>query len=680
MASGSFSVDLSAYDNPGSTVSAVAGVLGVPDRPDASALNGLADHLRDEELLIVLDNCEHLLSECAELTHEVLRVSPCIRVLATSRIPLGTPGEVDYSVEPLPTPTVDLSGDQVAQFAAVRLFLARGRAVRHDLVTTTADLATVARICRELDGLPLAIELAAARGPRHSPSVTSPCRLDDRFRLLRTQNRLVPPRHQTLRATIDWSYELLGTAERELLSALSVFSGGFTLSSVAAICVNGDLERAEELVSRLVDSSLVVARPRSGTTRYEQLQTIREYAAERFASSDTRDELHRSHASALPRVREAHLDRGARGQGARARAVRSRARQRARGNAVDARRGKQPGSADGGRTLAVLARARLPPSGLGMARTGPEHPAGDAEPASRHRAGRSGAARAAPRRLPPAERLAHEGVSLGQETGPPGALAVSLNVLTTLTARAGDFELAHRQCEESMAVARAAGNVRLEALALFILAEGLLHGERYAEVRDVGVRALALARTVGDPEIIALVLARLGIAAAHEHRMQEAAEHLTEAVEHARALGFPDTAAWCCEGLALVAAERGDFVRAARLLGAGESLRRAAGSVVQPAEAAAREATMATLHGALPDEQLQIALEAGRGLSIDDATTEALATHARCNRFATPVTQGLVSWHIALNRHGVRGACQRSRRRVQPPASRRARPHPHQEK
>ena len=175
-----------------------------------------------------------------------------------------------------------------------------------------------------------------------------------------------------------------------------------------------------------------------------------------------------------------------------------------------------------------------------------------------------------------------------------------------------------------MAVARAAGDVRLEALALFILAEGLLHGQRYAEVREVGGRALVLARTTADPEVIAIVLARLGIAAAHECRMDEAADHLTEAMAHARDLGFPDTAAWCCEGLALVAAERGDFVRAAKLLGAGESLRRAGGSVIQPAEATARDATMSTLHEALPKEQLQIALEAGRGLSLDDATREAL--------------------------------------------------------
>jgi tetratricopeptide (TPR) repeat protein len=180
-----------------------------------------------------------------------------------------------------------------------------------------------------------------------------------------------------------------------------------------------------------------------------------------------------------------------------------------------------------------------------------------------------------------------------------------------------------------MAVAHSAGDVRLEAVALFILTEGLLHGGRYAEVREVGSRALELARTAGDPEVIAIVLARLGIAAALEHRLEEAAEHLTEALGHARTLGFPETAGWCCEGLALVAAARDDSARAARLLGAGESLRREGGSTIQPAEAAVREATMTALRRALPAERLQVAIEAGRGLALDEAAAEAVAAATR---------------------------------------------------
>ena len=610
-------VDLTAHTDPHTTPSAVAGVLGVRERPDVSALEGLLQHLRDEEVLIVLDNCEHLASACGELVHEVLRASPSVRVLATSRIPLGAPGEADCAVDPLPTPTDDLRGDAVAQFASVRLFLDRARALRRDFAVTATDIATVARICRELDGLPLAIELAAARAKALSVDDIAG-RLDDRFRFLRSWRRLAAPRQQTLRATIDWSYELLEGNERELLAGLSVFAGGFTLDSVAAICTDGDRARAEELVSRLVESSLVVAGTRNGATRYRLLETIREYAAERLTSG----ELHRSHAEHF-----LELAQHARTEDPVGKREALELLDRERDNMHAAMRWALAASSD----LAVPLAAALwrywlirghRRQGLDWLEQALALPAGTPSPP--RAIALAGAALLA--RLlgdfTRAEPLAHEGVALGRQVGPPRALTASLNVLTTLAAAAGDFDRARGHCDESVAVARAAGDLRLEALALFILAEGSLHGGRYADVRDVGGRALGLARTAGDTEVIAIVLARLGMAAAHERRLDEASEHLIEAVEHARALGFPETAAWCCEGLALVAAERGDVVRAARLLGAGESLRRAGGGVIQPAEAAAREAAMATIHRALPLEEVEAALEAGRGLSLDDAATE----------------------------------------------------------
>ena len=618
-------VDLTAHADPSTTASAVAGVLGVRERPEVSALDGLLQHLRDEELLVLLDNCEHLAGACGELVHEVLRASPSVRVLATSRIPLGAPGEVDYAVDPLPTPTDDLRGDEVAQLASVRLFLDRARAVRRDFAPTATDVTTVARICRELDGLPLAIELAAARAKALSVDDIAG-RLDDRFRFLRSWRSLAAPRQQTLRATIDWSYELLEASERELLAALSVFAGGFTLGSVAAICADADLARADELVGRLVESSLVVAGARNGATRYRLLETIREYAAERLTSPGRRDELHRSHAEHF-----LELAQHARTEDPVGKREALELLDRERDNMHAAMRWALAAGSD----LAVPLAAALwrywlirghRRQGLDWLEQALALPA--ATPAPPRAVALAGAALLA-RLLGDLTRagpLAHEGVALGREVGPPRALTVSLNVLTTIAAAGGDFDRARGHCDESVAVARAAGDVRLEALALFILAEGSLHGGRYADVRDVGGRALALARAAGDTEVIALALARLGIAAAHERRLDEASEHLTEAVEHARALGFPETAAWCCEGLALVAAELGDVVRAARLLGAAESLRRAGGGVVQPAEAAAREASLVAIHRALPEEQAQAALEAGRGLSLEDAATEALGT------------------------------------------------------
>ncbi|MFL5925477.1 MAG: BTAD domain-containing putative transcriptional regulator [Gaiellaceae bacterium] len=618
-------VDLTAHADPHTTPGALAGVLGVRERPDVSALDGLVEHLRKEELLILLDNCEHLASACGELVHEVLRASPSVRVLATSRIPLGVPGEVEVAVDPLPTPTDDLPADEVARFASVLLFLDRGRALRRDLAATATDLTTVARICRELDGLPLAIELAAARAKALSVDDIAG-RLDDRFRFLRSWRRLAAPRHQTLRATIDWSYELLEANERELLATLSVFAGGFTLDSVAAVCVDGDLAQAEELVSRLVESSLVVAVTRNGATRYRLLETIREYASERLDSPSRRDELHRTHAEHFLEVAEhARTDDPVGTLEALAILDRERANLHAAMQWAVTNRSHLalPLAAQLRHYWLVRGHLRQGLEWLEQALTLPT-----SAPSPTRAIALSGAALLA--RLlgdfTRAEPLAHEGVALGRAVGPPFALAVALNVLTTLAARAGDFDGARRNCDESVAVARAAGDVRLEALALFMLAEGSLHAGLYADVRDIGGRALGLARTAGDKEVIAIVLARLGIAAAHERRLDEASDHLAEAVEHARALGFPETAAWCCEGLALVSAELGDVVRAARLVGASDSLRRAGGGLVQPAEAAAREAALATIQRALSVEEVQAALEAGRGLSLDDAATEAMGT------------------------------------------------------
>ena len=334
-AGGVWLVDLTAHADPRTTPSAVAGVLGVRERPDVSALEGLVERLRDEELLILLDNCEHLATACGELVHDVLRASPSVRVLATSRISLGAPGEVDYAVDPLPTPTDDLPRDEVARFASVRLFLERGRALRRDLAATESEMATVARICRELDGLPLAIELAAARAKSLSVDDIAG-RLDDRFRFLRSWRRLAEPRHQTLRATIDWSYELLEESERELLAALSVFAGGFALDSVAAICADVDLARADELVSRLVESSLVVVGPRK---RRNAIPTPRDDPRVRGGATHLDGAKRRAPTltcRAFPRARAACTNRGPRWQARSPRAPRSRARQPARGDALGA--------------------------------------------------------------------------------------------------------------------------------------------------------------------------------------------------------------------------------------------------------------------------------------------------------------------------------------------------------
>jgi predicted ATPase/DNA-binding SARP family transcriptional activator len=292
-------VDLTPLSDSTFVVSTVATTLAVGEL-DIPARESLLTHIGGSELLLVLDNCEHLVTACSELAEALLSGCPNLRLLATSRMPLGTVGEHEYRVDPLPTPGEAASVAEIEHAPSVQLFLERGRAVRRDLVATGDGLATVAKICRELDGLPLAIELAAARASVLSLSEIAE-RLSDRFRFLRAWRRVADPRHQTLQATMDWSYRLLSDDERELLRGLSVFASGSTLEAVAFVCSDGDQERALELVSRLVEASVVVAEDSSGVTRYRLLETIRQYAAEQLAAADTDergsgDRLRRRHA------------------------------------------------------------------------------------------------------------------------------------------------------------------------------------------------------------------------------------------------------------------------------------------------------------------------------------------------------------------------------------------------
>jgi len=291
-------VDLTVLSDSSLVASTVATTLAVGERSDMPSQESLLAHIGGSELLLVLDNCEHLVTACSELAHALLRGCPNLRLLATSRMPLGTVGEHEYRVDPLQTPGEAASVAEIEHVPSVQLFLERGRAVRRDLVATGEGLASVARICRELDGLPLAIELAAARASVLSLSEIAE-RLSDRFRFLRAWRRVADPRHQTLQATMDWSYGLLSDDERELLRGLSVFAGGSTLEAVAFVCSDGDQERALELVSRLVEDSLVVAEDDSGVMRYRLLETVRQYAAEQLAGADDTgfgDHLRRRHA------------------------------------------------------------------------------------------------------------------------------------------------------------------------------------------------------------------------------------------------------------------------------------------------------------------------------------------------------------------------------------------------
>jgi predicted ATPase/DNA-binding CsgD family transcriptional regulator len=280
---GSWVVELASVEDESSLASIVASSLAVDDQSNRAPTRKLVDHLRERQLLIVLDNCEHLLAPVADLVDTMLAASPGLRILATSREPLGIAGEHNCSVPPLTTPPVDgkLTPECVDQYEAVRLLVDRARDITPDFGVTHENSDAVVQLCNRLDGIPLAIELAATR--LRSLSLTQIVeRLDRRFQLLTGGNRVAVPRQQTLRALIDWSYELCTESEKLLWTRLSVFTGSFDLDAAEQVCGFGALQRDDvvDVLDRLVAKSILVIDRDGELVRYRMLMTVREYGAE----------------------------------------------------------------------------------------------------------------------------------------------------------------------------------------------------------------------------------------------------------------------------------------------------------------------------------------------------------------------------------------------------------------
>src|SRR6516165_4296940 len=285
-------VDLAPITHSAVVVLAVARALGLPDQPGRSTMDTLLRFVRDRQMLVVLDNCEHLLDASAELVVALLGAAPGLTVLATSREPIGVAGEVSWRV-----PSLSLADE------AIELFVDRARRARPDFAVDNDNAAAVGEICRRLDGMPLAIELAAARVRALSVAEILEG-LRDRFRLLTGGARTAVRRQQTLRASVDWSHALLTEPERVVFRRLAVFLGGFDLDAAQAVAGGGDVERYQvlDLVTLLVDKSLVAAENASARMRYRLLETVRQYALEKLAESgdaDTVRSRHRDHYTGL---------------------------------------------------------------------------------------------------------------------------------------------------------------------------------------------------------------------------------------------------------------------------------------------------------------------------------------------------------------------------------------------
>jgi non-specific serine/threonine protein kinase len=298
-ADGVWLVDLAPLSAPDLVVQTIATALGLREGPQRSALETLLEHLRQRQLLLVLDNCEHLITACATLVETLLREAPAVRVLATSREALGVSGETICRVPSLSMhdALASVSVDSLVDSEAAQLFIERAHVVDPAFAVTPDNADAIARICRRLDGIPLAIELAATRVVVLSPEQIE-ARLRDRFRLLTGGSRTAIARQRTLEATVDWSYQLLSSAERELLARLSVFPATWTLEAAEHICDGDGVDAPDvlDLVSRLVSKSLVVVDDgRAVERRYRLPETIRQYARERLMQTGAADRLRERH-------------------------------------------------------------------------------------------------------------------------------------------------------------------------------------------------------------------------------------------------------------------------------------------------------------------------------------------------------------------------------------------------
>jgi len=295
---GAWLVDLAPLDDPALVTQTAATTLGIRDQSARWPVAVVSDHLADKHLLLVLDNCEHLLDACAVLADALLEAAADLRILATSREPLGLSSEHTVVVAPLavPDPDSDVSVEALASYDAVSLFVTRAKGVLPEFTLTKDNAAAVAALCARLDGVPLAIELAVARLRALSPEQVLE-RLDKRFRLLTRGSRAAMPRQQTLRALVDWSYALCSPEERELWGRVSVFAGSFDLDAAENVCADGTLPRDAllDVIAGLVEKSVLLREEHQSGVRYRLLETIRQYGRERLAERGDDLRLRRRH-------------------------------------------------------------------------------------------------------------------------------------------------------------------------------------------------------------------------------------------------------------------------------------------------------------------------------------------------------------------------------------------------
>ncbi len=627
-------VELAALSDPALIPKTAALALGVREEPGRPLMETLLEFARPRKFLLLLDNCEHLLTGCAQLADALLRRCPNLRILATSREPLGILGEAVWPVPPLSLPDRrhPQSVDVLMQCEAVRLFAVRAVLNQPGFAVTPGNAAAVGHICTTLDGIPLAIELAAARVKVLAVEQIE-ARLSDRFRLLAGGSRTALPRYQTLRATMDWSYELLSEEERTLLRRLSVFAGGWTLEAAEAVCAGQEIQSASilDLLTQLVSKSLVIVETEGGEARYRQLETVRQFGRERMVEPGEAGEVGDRHRNwyvalaerAAPELvgerQAAWLDRlEAEHDNLRAALAWS----------IEKR------DAEAGLRLAgAIWRFWLVRGYLAEGRRWLEtllKRSRDVAPPVRANAlmGAGNLAVFGQADYTPGRVFYEESLAIWREVGDKRGIADLLNSLGILAGALGDQVAARGRHEESLSIRRELGDHWGIGVSLHNLGRVAYREGQYESALAMFQESLALWRNLGDKQHIAIALSNLGAAATHLADYASAAASLQEGLEIVRTLGDKRQIAYSLEGFACLAAARGQAPHAVRLFGAAEALREAISVPLPAADRPDYEHWMRVARTALGDEAFETAWAQGRKISPEEAMVEAQSLEA----------------------------------------------------
>jgi predicted ATPase len=630
-------VDLTPLTDEALVPQAIAHVLGVQESSTQPLIQSVQSFLHDKQLLLVLDNCEHLIGACAKLAQDLLMQCANLRILATTREALGITGEVVYQVPTLSFPSSQhqkLIGS-LMQYEAVRLFVERAEA-RSGFTLTRQNATAVLQICQHLDGIPLALELAAARTELLSVEDIAD-RLNESFNLLRQGSRTALQRHQTLEAAIGWSYDLLSHQESVLFCRLAVFAGGWTLQQVQTVCSDDDMGVDEilDLLAHLVDKSLVIMQAENGNTRYKMLETIRQFAHEKFVNAMEAEQVQKQHLQFFIQFAEeadphlngpeqvAWLDRlGTEHANFRA----------ALGWALAYH------EIDGAARLGTglfwfwVFRAHLREGWRWleqtiklcrrMTQTGQMLPS--AESLFAHLLNRASLLAYYLGKQTLALSLAEEGLALSRKIQNKKLIIEVLSPLGFVIQNQGDYARAGALLEEKLALSREVGEKWDVAHALALLGNVALNQKDYVSARIRYEEGLTLSREIGHRLFISIFSNNLGHVALNEHDYTAARKLYTQAVLLAQEVGSDRYMTIHLVGWAGLARALGQPERATRLSSAVEALCESIGSRLEQEDQFEHERTISAAHSKLDEVTFNQLWQEGRGMTLEQAITFAL--------------------------------------------------------